>query len=92
MRNISEIKSDIIKVLYSNGVLVSDVDMVDYQTDIDLSEYIEDSIQFITVIIELEKEFVVEWPDNLLLIDKFSSLENLASVIYELQTQNWSEA
>ena len=53
-------------------------------TDFSLSDYIEDSIQFMTILVELEDKFGIEFPDEMLQIDYFSSLFGLADIICEL--------
>lgn len=49
--------------------------------DINLQEYIIDSLQFISFIIELEKAFNIEFPDELLLYDNIQSLNGLSTLI-----------
>ena len=55
------IKNDINTVLCDMGILVPDDN-----NDIDLSEYIIDSLQFISFIVEIENKFGIEIPDELL--------------------------
>lgn len=54
------------------------------ENDVDLREFIEDSIIFLTFIVELENEFQVEFPDNLLLLETVSSLYGLCEIIEDL--------
>lgn len=51
------------------------------EEDINLQEYIIDSLQFISFIIELEKAFNIEFPDELLLYDNIQSLNGLSTLI-----------
>ena len=50
----------------------------------DLTEYILDSIQFISFIVELERELNIEFPDELLLYDNIRSLNGFISLIENL--------
>lgn len=52
--------------------------------DINLQDYIIDSLQFISFIIELEKAFDIEFPNDLLLYDNIQSLNGLAILIEHL--------
>ena len=74
------IRSRIIKSLEEIGILIQ----VDDDTDIDLREYIEDSLQFITAVVELEMEFEIEIPSELLIYDNFASLNSFCKIIEEL--------
>jgi len=58
------------------------------ETDVDLCEFIEDSITFITFIVELENEFQIEFPDDLLLLETISSLYGLCEIIESLVNTN----
>lgn len=51
------------------------------EPDIDLKEYILDSIQFISAIVEIERVFSIEFPDELLLYNVFDSLNGLIHII-----------
>lgn len=63
--------------------------IIDAQEDeVDLKEYILDSIQFITVIVEIERMFSIEFPDELLLYSVFDSLTGLISLIDSLLANN----
>ena len=75
-----DIRSRIIKSLEEIGILIQ----VDDSIDIDLREYIEDSLQFITAVVELEVEFGIEIPSELLIYDNFASLNSFCKIIEEL--------
>lgn len=82
----SEIKMKIIKIL-NNLFSDSDVDM-------DVLEYVDliddlgmDSINFISLIIELETEFDIQILDDWLLMEKFREYSLIFSVVEELITQ-----
>ena len=53
-------------------------------TDINLRDYITDSIMFISFIVELEKKFEIEFPDELLLINALASLSGFAYLLAEI--------
>jgi len=52
--------------------------------DVDLSLYIEDSLEFVSLIITLEETLNITLPDEILLIDNFRSLLGLISMIKEI--------
>jgi len=52
--------------------------------DIDLREYIEDSMQFISAIVAIEDKFDIEIPEEMYLVDSFSSLNALNNIINHL--------
>lgn len=79
MENIN-IRSQVIEVLASNYIFID----CNEKDDVDLSLYIEDSIQFVSFIVELEKSFEIEIPDEFLNFDKFRYLNNICIVIEEL--------
>lgn len=60
----------------------------DSQIDLSLIEYVDfadelgmDSIAFITLIIEIETEFGITVPDNLLLMDKFKNMDDAIQIV-----------
>ena len=70
-------RKDIIPILSNIGILI-DEQMETF--DVDLTEYILDSIQFISFIVELERELNIEFPDELLLYDNIRSLNGFISL------------
>lgn len=77
------IKNELIK-------LVSEL-FQDKGIDPDLIEYVDliddlgmDSILFLSVIIELETTFGIIIPDDLLLMDNFSTIEKICSLVLQL--------
>ena len=52
--------------------------------DIDLHDYITDSIMFISFIVELEKRFGLEFPDELLFSDTLTSLSGFSYLLAEI--------
>ena len=53
-------------------------------TDIDLEPYIEDSIQFMSLVVALEETFGIEFPANMLLLENFKSVDTIAVIVEEL--------
>jgi len=51
------------------------------QDDFDITEYIDDSLEFINYIIALEKRLEIELSDDFLLLDYFRSAKGLAAKI-----------
>lgn len=52
--------------------------------DLDLVECISDSLQFVSLVINIEEELGIVLPDNFLLIDNFHSLTGLVNQLQEL--------
>lgn len=73
-----DFKSKILEILDSNGIYI---DVENIENDIDLREYVTDSIQFISFIVEIEKQLEIEFPDEVLLYDKISSLNGFVNII-----------
>lgn len=72
----SEIRINVLKCMENIGIFV---DVNDY--DIVLDNYIEDSIQFITLVIEMENIFNIEIPDDLLTISNFESINKICELL-----------
>lgn len=62
------------------------------ENDVNLREFIEDPTVFMTFIVELENEFQVEFPDNLLSLETFSSLYGLCEIIEDLIGEHVQES
>lgn len=60
----------------------------DENEDVDLEAYIDDSIQFISLIVELEKIFNVEFPPESLIFDNFKTINRISLIIEELISLN----
>ncbi len=72
------IRKKVLDILDINGIFV---DQKKVENDIDLREYITDSIQFISFIVEIEKELNMEFPEEFLLFDKIASLNGFSNII-----------
>lgn len=73
-----DLKDKIIEILDVNGIFIDNENLV---YDIDLREYITDSIQFISFIVELEKLLDMEFPDEMILYDNLASLNGFSNII-----------
>ena len=76
--------TDIITVLSDMGIMVPETD------DVNLQEYIDDSLQFISFIVEIEGRFNIEIPDDLLTIDAIDSLNGFVSMLDEIVSKDHS--
>ena len=74
-------RKDTVPILSNIGILI---DEQKETIDVDLTEYILDSIQFISFIVELERELNIEFPDELLLYENIRSLNGFISLIENL--------
>ncbi len=54
------------------------------ENDINLQDYISDSLTFISVIISLEEEFEIEFPDGISYYEYMNSLKSLIKLIKEI--------
>lgn len=70
-------KNKVIKILNEFGINFSEED------DIDLTTFIDDSIIFINMILELEQEFNIIFPDELLDMSILTSFNRLVIIIQE---------
>lgn len=74
----------IISCLKNIGIYVDDEENL----DIDINDYIEDSITFITFVVELEREFNIEIPDDYLIPTQLNTISNILNLIKELSDIN----
>lgn len=80
----SAIRNNIIEALRKVFIFVDST----VNGDVDLETYIEDSIQFMSLIVELEQIFDIEFPAELLLLDNFRTINNISVVIDEIISIN----
>ena len=74
--------NEIIECFNNIGIMVDNDDLSDF----DMQNFIEDSIMFITFIIELETKFEIEVPDEYFMPDKINSFDDIVDLIYLLKT------
>ncbi|MBC8559264.1 acyl carrier protein [Fumia xinanensis] len=58
--------------------------IVDPAINFELSEYLEDSVSFIGLIVELENEFNIEIPDEYLTPDSMKTFEDVCNMVETL--------
>ena len=75
-------KDAVLNILNEIGIAIDDENI---NSDFDLAEYFIDSIQFITFIVELEKELGFALPDDFLSLDKYRSFNALCGVLIEIK-------
>ena len=72
------IKNKMIEILNNLGNSITELDG---ETDIDLQEYIVDSLQFISFILSVEESFGIEFPDEMLQIENIKSLNAFCDIV-----------
>lgn len=75
-----KIKNDVIEVLNELGIETEDIG----ENDVDLTEFIVESIMFISFIVELEDKLGIEIPEELLNINSIKSLNTFSTILEEL--------
>ena len=73
-----DIRSKIISLFEENGV---HLDLRLNEQDIDLRDYIYDSLHFVSFVVELEEALEIEIADEMLLYENLSSLNGFANMI-----------
>lgn len=73
-----DIRQNLIDVIKENGFSIEGLDK---SVDIDLREYIVDSVQFIAFIISVENKFEIEIPDEYLLYENIASLNSFTGIV-----------
>ena len=81
--NTEEIKKNVMIALENVGIFID----INVEENIELVNFIQDSIQFISMIVQFEELFGIEIPDELLIIEEFDSLEKVCTVLEELINQ-----
>lgn len=61
--------------------------VVDEADNFLIQEYIEDSVAFVTLIVELETCFDIEIPDHYLLMENLSTLNAIENMVKELKEE-----
>ena len=77
--SIEEIKEIIINTLNKVGIMVDSID-----EDLDLGEWIQDSLQYISFVVELEQILDIEMPDEIFSIGSLASFNNFSQKIYDV--------
>lgn len=74
---------EIIDVISKNGVFI---EYTPNEPDIDLRDYITDSLQFIGFIIAIEEKFGIEISDKYLLYDSIASIYSFSEIVKDCIT------
>lgn len=80
----NQIKKTIFDIMEENGVYI---DPDEREKDIDLREYLVDSLQFIFFVVALEEKMGIELPDEVLAYDNLSSVNGFANLILDMQQE-----
>lgn len=73
-----DIRERIIDTFEANGIYF---DWNNVEADVDLREYITDSLQFMNFIVELERKFDLEFPDEAIVYNNLASLNGFSAII-----------
>ena len=63
------------------------IDFCEDKMDFDLREYIVDSLEFVSFIMEIEQHFEIEIPSELLIYDNIKSTVGFANMINEMRAE-----
>ena len=78
--DIKKISECLLSILAEMGIYIVSYDYE--ENDIDLTEYISNSIDFITFFIEIEDAFKIDLPDELLGFENIRSLNSFSTKIF----------
>lgn len=79
--NEESIRLAIRNILDENGIFIDDDEK---SKDLDLREYLIESLQFIYFIVQLEEQLGIEIPDDMLLYDNLASEIGFANMILQI--------
>lgn len=74
-----EIRVKICQALDKVGVFVEEP-----IEEANLNQFFDDSIQFMTFIVELENVFEIEFPNEILVFDNFDRIDNICDIVSSL--------
>ncbi|MGM0124416.1 hypothetical protein IGI37_001793 [Enterococcus sp. AZ194] len=75
-------KGEIIQALGNVGITIRNE-----SSDVDIREYINDSLQYMLALVELEDQFGIEFSEDFYTLDLFASLNNLIIVVSNFQKE-----
>lgn len=81
MDELQVFRSRLLDIFEQTGIVV---DGSVLEQDTDLRDYVEDSVQFISAIVEIESQFDIELPDELLLYDSLASFQAFSMSVWEV--------
>lgn len=70
------VKQGILQAFTNKGLMIDD-------DEIDIREYIPDSITFVTLIIEIETILDIEFPNELLTYERIGTIDSLSEALVE---------
>ena len=76
-----EFRSRILEIFAESGILAQDPGP---DEDIDLRDFIEDSIQFVSAVVEIENQFDIELHDELLSPESLAPINGFCTSLWEL--------
>lgn len=76
---VKEIEKIIYDVLQETGILIDRS-----EEDIDLRDFFQDSVQYISFVVNLEQRLGIEIPDDMLLLDSMASFHNFCTRVCSL--------
>lgn len=76
---LEKVKAVIYETLLESGIMINSTD-----EDLDLRDFFQDSLQFISFAVNLEQKLNIELSDELLLFDSIASFNNYSQRIYDL--------
>lgn len=74
------IKDGILQAFTNKGLVIDD-------EEIELKDYIPDSLTFVTLIIEMETILDMEFPNELLTFERLGTINSLTEALYEWKGQ-----
>lgn len=74
----ANIKNYIFDIFDKSGIYIDSSEM---EQDLDLREYLVDSIQYVYFIVELEERLGLELPDEVLIYDNLASINGFANMV-----------
>ena len=75
---IRKIKLYIFEIFDEAGIYIAENEL---EQDLDLRDYLVDSIQFVYFVVELEAKLDIELPDYILIYDNLSSINGFAYMV-----------
>ena len=86
--NLRKLRQRLLDICAQCGVMVEETAL---ECDCDLREYVVDSIQFISTIVEIENQLDIELTDEMLQFDSLASFYAFSINIFEILSNNLIE-
>lgn len=78
---VEKVKNCFFEILEEIGIYI---DICERKEDIDLTEYLIDSLQYIYIIVELEEKLGVQLSDEIILYDNLVSMNGFANMVVKV--------